>query len=151
MTRRERLQAHAERLRHEGLRYPVQWLHGRYNWERQQFKARLYGQDDVQSPALFRSQSIYDATERAEQRYNPGSYSGKTILLRPRLDRRHVFGPDRAVNVGRDFVRHDNGWSAHLPQLTIREVSADAGDHDGFVLEPAVRDLVSHLRQFLND
>lgn len=151
LTISEKIKMHTERLRREGLTYPLKWLRTRYLWEKQQLH-RLIGDSEAESSsALFRSAAIFNATERAENKYYPGNYTGRAILLRPRLDRCHVFGPERAINKHRAFVREDNGWSSNLPQLVIKEVAAEPGDHDGFVLEPAVRNLVQQLREFIND
>ncbi|MCA8922337.1 MAG: hypothetical protein KDD82_11040, partial [Planctomycetes bacterium] len=52
-------------------------------------------------------------------------------------------GGGRVVDAHRTFLYPDNRWGEFLERLEIIDVP---GDHDGFVLEPAVRTLASHLR-----
>jgi thioesterase domain-containing protein len=69
------------------------------------------------------------------------------LLLRPKLDIRYRLSGARQLNIDRDPMHPDNGWSPYAADLTIIEVP---GNHDSMVLEPNVRVLSGHLRRALN-
>jgi thioesterase domain-containing protein len=149
LTRRDNLKFHLHNLIDSGTGYIDQWARARARWELKLMRERLGLDRPLSGPAIFRGQAIFQATERAEARYRPRPYPGAIALFRPRIDDRVYLGRDRILNRNKRFVRFDNGWLPHVPHLRIEEIAADPGDHDGFVLEPAVRDLAAKLRRFL--
>lgn len=81
--------------------------------------------------------------------YQPRFYDGHIVVFRPPLAALHRLAGGRAVDSQRSFLREDNGWRRMVKSLEIHELACPAGDHDGFVLEPYVRDLARRLQQFL--
>jgi thioesterase domain-containing protein len=55
------------------------------------------------------------------------------------------------INVRRFFLLEDNGWRRVVKSLRVQELAVPAGDHDGFVLEPHVRELARHLALLLDE
>jgi len=70
-------------------------------------------------------------------------------VFRPPLAPKHRLSGGRVIDAERSFLREDNGWRRIVRSLEIHELACPPGDHDGFVLEPYVRDLARRLRQFL--
>ncbi len=89
---------------------------------------------------------IEDYFRAALQRYDLQPYSGRVVLLRPKLQVRYVLPDGRRLNESRNLMAEDNGWSVAVTDLKVFEVP---GDHDSMVLEPNVRSLSDHMRQEL--
>ena len=49
----------------------------------------------------------------------------------------------------RGFIKSDNGWTGMVRSMRLFELACPPWEHDGFVLEPYVRDLASKLSPFL--
>ena len=73
------------------------------------------------------------------------------VLFRPPLAPRHTLAGGRMIDVHRSFLKEDNGWRRMVQSIEIHELNCPAGDHDGFVLEPYVRDMGRRLADFLAD
>ena len=151
MTRKDKMYFHITSLKKTGIKYPFTWFINRVKWEWFKIKEKAGWTKEQTGPAVFRGKAIFDATLRAEDRYKPRAYDGKVTLFRPRLDKFVHLDGGRVINRKREFVRHDNGWSPHIKNFDIHEIAAEPGDHDGFVLEPAVRDLYFKLKNILNE
>ncbi len=95
--------------------------------------------------------SIFSATNEALRRYELTPYAGRTVLFRPPLERAHAFGGGRVINADREFEYEDNDLTSWIPDLSVHEIACLPGDHDGFVLEPYVRDLATQLRTCMVD
>jgi thioesterase domain-containing protein len=89
---------------------------------------------------------IEAAFNRALKRYQLKPYDGNVLLLRPRLDVIYRLSGGRRLQHGRKLAAEDNGWSAYVSQLTVREVP---GNHDSMVLEPNARVIVARIRENL--
>jgi hypothetical protein len=121
------------------------------HWELAGRREPRGGPFDPSDPLFERSQRVFDQTRAALEGYDARAYAGRVLLVRPPLDRRYPLGPGRAVDEDRHFLREDNGWGRHLRQLEVIEAEAAAGDHDGFILEPAVSRFADSLRRRLRE
>ncbi|MBN1113716.1 MAG: SDR family NAD(P)-dependent oxidoreductase [Oligoflexia bacterium] len=151
LTRKDKIDFHMISLRKTGIKYPFLWFVSRVKWECKKLQEKLRLNKEQTGPAVFRGRAIFDATLRAEDRYKPKKYNGKVTLFRPKLDQFVHLDGGRIINKKREFVRPDNGWSPHIKHLDIQEIAVEPGDHDGFVLEPAVRDLYFKLKTILTN
>ncbi|MFH0976963.1 MAG: amino acid adenylation domain-containing protein [Spirochaetota bacterium] len=149
LTRKDKIAFHIMNFKRAGIKYPFIWFVNRVKWELKKLREKFGLNKEETGPAVFRGRAIFDATLRAEDRYKPKPYAGKVTLFRPKLDQFVFLDGGRVINKKREFVRPDNGWSPHIKQLDIQEIAVEPGDHDGFVLEPAVRDLYFKLKTVL--
>jgi len=147
---RDKAQIHIERFREEGSDYVREWARNKYAWEMGRVR-RQFGlsEDDTTDPAQYRSELVHQAIMYARSVYQPRFYDGHIVLFRPPLAARHHLGGGRVIDRDRSFLREDNGWRRMVRSVEIQELSAPPGDHDGFVLEPYVRDLARRLRLLL--
>ena len=83
--------------------------------------------------------------------YQPRFYDGHIVVFRPPLAPRHRLSGGRVINADRGFLKEDNGWRGHVRSMEVYELACPPGEHDGFVLEPYVRDLAHRLRELLPD
>jgi len=143
---RDKIKIHRQRARTEGIRYPLNWAVSRTKLKLERVGLLRRHQTPDEDSITSRSEEIFRQTLAAMDNYEPSKYFGKAILFRPKLDRTYVLGPGRVVDAQRVFVREDNGWRAYIADLEIHEVAGKAGDHDGFILEPAVRSMATKLR-----
>ncbi len=150
LTKKDKIDFHRMNFNQLGPKYIFLWVKNRFQWEWKKLQEKLGLNKENTGPAVFRGRVIFDATLRAEENYKPKPYEGKVTLFRPKLDQFVHLDGGRAINKKRDFVRSDNGWSPHIKHLDIQEIAAEPGDHDGFVLEPAVRDLARRFRQLMD-
>ena len=143
----DKVHVHVQRFRQKGVMYIFEWARNQYLWRRRQLRDWLGRNGRKRSdPDRFRSEVIFCATEEAMRLYELTRYEGRTVLFRPPLEKTYTFRGGRVVNANREFVYEDNGWSDWTPNLSVHEIASVPGDHDGFVLEPYVRDLASQLR-----
>jgi thioesterase domain-containing protein len=147
---RDKAQIHLERFREEGTDYLREWARNKYAWELGRVR-RQFGlsEDDANDPAQYRSEFVHQAIMYARSVYQPRFYDGHIVLFRPPLAARHHLGGGRVIDRDRSFLREDNGWRRMVRSVEIHELAAPPGDHDGFVLEPYVRDLARRLRPLL--
>ncbi len=148
LTKLDKARVHWMRLLRGGPKYITTWMRDRINWERQRRAKQAGGTAKDQDPALFRSEVIEAAFRAALPRYKMSHYPGKVVLFRPKLDKTYVLGPDRALNIHREFVYSDNGWGEYVDELEVHEVP---GDHDSVVLEPNVRVLAKLLTGYIDE
>ncbi|MDH5675427.1 MAG: amino acid adenylation domain-containing protein [Myxococcales bacterium] len=146
----DRLQIHRERLRREGLNYVRSWAKEKYEYESKRLRARFDGNSGVEDPTQYRSERVREAIEEGMRNYTPRFFDGDAVLFRPPLAPRHELSGGRRINEKRAFLLEDNGWSRVVRSLQIQELASPAGDHDGFVLEPYVRDLARRMRPLLD-
>jgi thioesterase domain-containing protein/acyl carrier protein len=146
---RDRAQIQYERLREGGLEYLRDWARGKYQWEAERLRRRLGGGESVDDATQYRSQLIYEAVLHARSVYQPRFYDGHIVVFRPPLAPKHHLAGGRQINKERGFLREDNGWRRMVRSVEIQELVCPPGDHDGFVLEPFVRDLARRLRALL--
>jgi amino acid adenylation domain-containing protein len=147
---RDKAQIHIERFREEGSDYVREWARNKYAWELGRIR-RQFGlsEDDTTDPAQYRSEFVHQAIMYARSVYQPRFYDGSIVLFRPPLAARHQLGGGRVIDRDRSFLREDNGWRRMVRSVEIQELAAPPGDHDGFVLEPYVRDLARRLSPLL--
>jgi thioesterase domain-containing protein len=143
LTLKERAMIQRDNLVRQGPLYVKDWAVNRYRWERELRRREREGPDVPTHDGALHSRVIEAAFYRALEKYDTRYYPGTIRLYRPALTPFHVFGPDRQVNVHRRFVYPDNGWGPFCERVDVTEVP---GDHDGMVLEPAVRVLAGHIR-----
>jgi thioesterase domain-containing protein len=151
LSARDRLQIHKERLQEEGIDYLRFWARQKYEWESAQLLARLGIERPVDAATQYQSDLVHAAIEASMREYEPRPYDGDAALFRPPLAPRHRLSGGREVNVRRVFLLEDNGWRRVVRSLQVFELASPPGDHDGFVLEPYVRDLAVKLRPFLEN
>lgn len=142
---RERLLIQRDKFADRGIAYVKDWAVNRARWQKEK-RRMMHGDGSVAEEGALHSQDIEVAFYRALASYQTRHYPGTIDLYRPKLDPRHVFGPDRQINVDRRFIYHDNGWGEFCDHIHVTEVP---GDHDNMVLEPNVRVLTAHIRESL--
>jgi acyl transferase domain-containing protein/thioesterase domain-containing protein/acyl carrier protein len=147
LTTSEKAQMHAQNLRRMGWRYPADWLRTRAEWERRRWRSRRGEVTQVDQGALH-STEIEAAFYRALSRYAVRPHRGQITLFRPPLRPAHVFASGRQIDVVRNFLHDDNGWTPYCDELVVEVVP---GDHDSMVLEPNVRVLAGHLRDAISE
>jgi thioesterase domain-containing protein len=147
LTRLDKARVHWQRLLRTGPKYLTNWARDRIDWELQK-RGRRDAASEAPDPALFRSEVIEAAFRAALPRYKMTHFNGKVVLFRPKLDKTYVLGPDRVLNVHREFVYSDNGWGKYVDELKVHEVP---GDHDSVVLEPNVRVLAKLLTGYIDE
>jgi thioesterase domain-containing protein len=148
LTTLDRVRIKAQQFRRRGVRFPFEWARSRARWELGRLRRALgMGPAATGADGSFQSKRIFDATEQAMDRYVPPPYAGRVAFFRPPLQHHYRLGANRAVDKELVFVRPDGGWAPYVKDLEVFEVPGEPGDHDGFVLEPAVRTLVAKLRQ----
>jgi thioesterase domain-containing protein len=147
---RDRAQIHFERFSEGGPEYVTEWAHRKYVWNMSRIR-RQFGlsRDSVGDPAQYRSNLVHQAIMYARSVYQPRFYDGHIVVFRPPLAAKHRLGGGRVIDRDRSFLREDNGWRRMVKSLEIQELACPPGDHDGFVLEPYVRDLARRLRAIL--
>jgi acyl transferase domain-containing protein/thioesterase domain-containing protein/acyl carrier protein len=143
LTAAEKAQIHVQNLRRMGWRYPADWVRTRAEWERRRWMTRHGEAPQVDDGALH-STDIEAAFYRALSRYVVRPHRGRLTLFRPPLRPDHVFSSGRQIDVVRNFLHEDNGWTPYCDELVVTVVP---GDHDSMVLEPNVRVLAGHLRE----
>jgi len=143
MTRRDKVQFHLQNFKNQGVRYPYDWVKGRFAWAETSRRRRL-GIVEHSAEGALHSTEIEAAFYRALGRYETPRHHGVISLFRPKLQPTHEFGPGRMINVDKRFVYHDNGWSGYCDRVDVFEVP---GNHDSMVLEPNVRVLAARMRE----
>ena len=141
----DRISMKIQDFKREGVGYLIDWVRNRIAWEKSRRQKRTGGSGPAAEE--FHNEAIEAAFRRALGRYEAGASAWPVLLLRPRLDIRYRLSGGRQLNIDRDPMHPDNGWSPYAADLTIIEVP---GDHDSMVLEPNVRVLAGHLRRALN-
>jgi len=132
------------RVQQQGPAYLVDHLKDRAAWEYSRLRGRTpSAPEPAEDAATYRSDLVWDATFRSMRAYAIPSYAGRVKLYKPRVDDVVDLGGGRVVDAHRTFLYPDNRWGEFLSNLEIIDVP---GNHDSFVLEPAVRTLASHLR-----
>ena len=138
----DRMSIHWQRLGKKGAAYFTEWAKNRYQWELQKFNQRFNHTEENTAPFDFQSEKIEIAFRKALDLYEIHHQPIKITLFRPKLDQSYNLSGGRSVNVSRQFVYEDNGWTPYASEVKIYEVP---GDHDGMVLEPNVRVLATKL------
>ncbi|MEZ6187923.1 MAG: amino acid adenylation domain-containing protein [Planctomycetota bacterium] len=143
-TRKDSLRYFMRRVQTYGAGYVLDHVKDRAAWELAKLRGRAPSTPEpAEDAATYRSDQVWDATFRSMRAYAVPHYDGRVKLYKPRVDDVIDLGDGRVVDAHRTFLYADNRWGEFLPNLEIVDVP---GDHDGFVLEPAVRTLASHLR-----
>ena len=143
-TRADSVRYHLQRVQQQGPGYLFEHLRDRAGWELSRLRGRAPSEPEpAADAATYRSDRVWDATFRSMRAYSIPHYAGPVKLYKPRVDDVVDIGGGRVVDAHRTFLYPDNRWGEFLERLEIIDVP---GDHDGFVLEPAVRTLASHLR-----
>lgn len=148
LSRGDKLKIHRHNLARRGPAYLTERLQSRVRWELSRIRRRFDDFSDEATPTTFHSKAIEAAFRGALPRYPVQPYPGRVVLYRPKLDREYDMGDGRFVSKEREFVLPDNGWTPYIGDLEVVEVP---GDHDGMVLEPAVRALASRLRRAIEE
>jgi thioesterase domain-containing protein len=148
---RDRTQIQLERLREGGFGYLKHWVGDKYVYGKERIARRLgASKDDPTDPTQYRSDLVAQAIMHARSVYEPRYYDGDIVLFRPPLAPYHHLSGGRMLNKMRGFIKADNGWTGMVRSMQLFELSCPPGEHDGFVLEPYVRDLANKLRPFLS-
>ncbi|MFN0241291.1 MAG: type I polyketide synthase [Planctomycetota bacterium] len=142
----DRARVNWDRIRQRGPAYVTEWARDKLRWEIAQLRKHYRSRAELM-PSEFRSEEIGNAFRRALARYELRHYTGEITLFRPKIEVAHVLGIGRELNVRREFVHHENGWSPHCDRVRVNEVP---GDHDSMVLEPNVRVLAAKLRKCIH-
>lgn len=147
----DRVRIHLDGTRKGGLKYVTQHAKQRFAWELGRVRTALGARPEPpRDSALYRSEAVFKATEVAMKHYRPTYYDGAVVLFRPPLNRLYEVSGGRGVNDQRELVFPDGGWQHWVRTLEVHEVAGTPGDHDGFVLEPYVRDLATRLHHHLS-
>jgi amino acid adenylation domain-containing protein len=147
---KDRAQIQYERLREGEVDYVRDWVHGKYVHSQKQWQRRLgLSTEDPNDPTQYRSQVVHDSIMFARSVYVPRFYDGHVVVFRPPLAPKHRLSGGRVIDDSRSFLKEDNGWRRMVRSLSVYELACPPGEHDGFVLEPYVRDLARRLREFL--
>ncbi|MCV2864055.1 type I polyketide synthase [Albidovulum sediminicola] len=127
-----------------GPTYLLEWFRDRRAWKVEE-RARAAAGPEAAREALLTN--VEKAFLRAVGKLTLKPRSGRTVLLRPPIDKHwKVFG-GRWVDRDRTYVYDDNDLGRFASDLSVIEVP---GDHDTMVLEPNVRVLVHKLREVLD-
>ncbi|MEO0791385.1 MAG: thioesterase domain-containing protein [Pseudomonadota bacterium] len=145
LTAADRALIRLEDLRTEGVSFASNWLSQKIAFREAQRAKRE--ERETQQAGRLNNARIEAAFYRALERFEPKRYDGPVLLLRPQLNSIYTLRDGRKLNANRELVRADNGWSPSIANLRTVEV---IGDHDGMVLEPAVRVLARHLSEALD-
>lgn len=145
---KDRMQIQTELLREGRTDYVRKWTRDKYNYIEQRLKKKL-GAEEEPDPTQYRSQLVRDAIAHGMKVYQPQYYDGDVVLMRPPLAPKHHLAGGRMINVRRFFLLEDNGWGRLVRSLEVQELAVPPGDHDGFVLEPHVRELARRLGQLI--
>jgi acyl transferase domain-containing protein/thioesterase domain-containing protein/acyl carrier protein len=140
LTRADRLLIRAAELRARGPAFVTDWLAAKRAWRAAE---RARAERPAEAAHEFHNRAIEAAFREAVGVYELTPRAGRTVLFRPRLDRRFRVAGGRFVSAAREYVFEDNLWSPFAPGLEIVETP---GDHDSMVLEPNVRVLAARLR-----
>jgi acyl transferase domain-containing protein/thioesterase domain-containing protein len=144
LTWPDRVKIQAYRVRRRGLRYFVEWLRNRWDWEMRRFRP---AEPQELTPAEFRSGEIQSGFLEAIAHYVPPIYAGSVHLFRPRLQETYSLGGGRFASDARVIVDDRNHWTPFVTgAIHVHEVT---GNHDSMVLEPHVRVLARELRTCL--
>lgn len=132
-----------------GLKFLREKIRTRIQWEKEKLDRR-FGKSgvDSQDPMRFQSNRIGDAFLRALDRYEIPELPIDIALFRPKLNVRFELSGGRRLDVERNFISEDNGWTPYVRNLHVFEVP---GNHDSMVLEPNVRVLVSSMKQYIEN
>lgn len=147
LSLRDRLSMKLQDLNREGLSFVTTWIGNRRRWK-ENVEGRADAEQHEQSSEQFHNLAIENAFRAALPRYELKPYSGKVLLLRPKLNVIYRLSAGRMLQHGRNFAMEDNGWTPFSSDLTVQEVP---GDHDGMVLEPFVRILADRIRKRLKE
>ncbi len=130
-------------IRKNGVAYIIDKFRTRVRWEKEK-RERADANDD---PLSFQSQKIGAAFMRALRQYNVPRLGAPVAVFRPKLNVEFTLSRGRQVDIERNYVFEDNGWSEFASELTITEIP---GNHDSMVLEPNVRVLVNSMRRYVS-
>ena len=144
LTRKERWYIHGILLKQRGLRYLPAWLKARILWEWGKLKKLCLGSDPRKTPHDLRAWHVADAFTQAIKSYQVPLYEGPVWLYRPQQEEKIILGPSRVVNVQREFIFEDNGWSPYSKKLLVCEIP---GDHDTLLEEPQVNLLAQQIKR----
>nr|WP_330165855.1 SDR family NAD(P)-dependent oxidoreductase [Seohaeicola saemankumensis] len=144
ITRRDRALIQWQELRAAGPAYLGRWAANRIRWEIE--KRRPKSDDFAEPAAQFHNVAIEAAFMESVTTYPLRHWDGPLTLFRPPLVGKWQVAPDRLINADRNYVLHDNDWTAWAPRVDVQEVP---GDHDSMVLEPNVRVLAARMRRVI--
>jgi acyl transferase domain-containing protein len=109
------------KLREGGFGYLAEWLRGRWQWERGKYRQPAA----TAEPNQFHNREIEAAFRAALSGFTLAPYAGRTLLLRPPLERRYAVSGGNWVSDEREYVYHDNDLTRFAPP--IPQISAIAG------------------------
>ena len=138
----ERIRAHWQRVREEGMGYIAQRLVARTRDESEKLqrgvKARLAKWGRGQWRHEFRHEAVIEGCRAAVRAYRPGSYDGSVLLLRAKVQAAQGLG----------WLTDDvHGWGDSVRGPL--KVVAVAGDHTGIVGETHAAEAAQVLRKHL--
>jgi len=149
LSTRDKLSMFVQGAKHNGMKYLLEKVKTRIRWEQEKLARRLgKAGRDSQDPMRFQSNRIGDAFLRALHRYDIPKLPVSVALFRPKLKVRFQLSGGRRLDVERNYLSEDNGWTPFVAHLDIFEVP---GTHDSMVLEPNVRVLVSSLKRHVDE
>lgn len=129
-------------LRAKGPGYLAEWARNRWEWEKQ----KRHPKPATDTTAQFHNAEIEAAFRAALPLYQMQPRAGRTLLIRPPLDRKYAVTGGMWVSAAKEYVFADNDLTRFAPALQVIEVP---GDHDSMVLEPNVRVMAARLREVI--
>jgi thioesterase domain-containing protein len=146
----DRLMMRYQRIKRGGVRFVLKKLAEKASrfWQPRADSVVRYGEHASNQHVHFQSARIAQAFKRAVDAYEPQPVPVRIMLFRPRLRVQYTITGGRQLTPEYQLALHDNGWSPYGSSVEVFEVP---GDHDGMVLEPNVRVLVSSLRRAIAD
>ena len=140
LSRRDKALLKWAELRARGPGFLLEWAGRRWAWEMQKRRGRV---EVEASQAQFHNAAIEAAFRAALPGFQMMPRAGRTVLVRPPLDRAYRVSGGNWISHAREYVFADNDLTRFAPALEVIEVP---GDHDSMVLEPNVRVMAARLK-----
>ena len=140
LSRRDKALLKGAEVRAKGPGFFLEWARRRLAWEMQKRRGDAPLAD---TPAQFHNAAIETAFRAALPGFQMQPRQGRTVLVRPPLDRAYKVSGGNWISRAREYVFADNDLTRFAPALEVIEVP---GDHDSMVLEPNVRVMAARLK-----
>ena len=139
LSRRDKALLKWAEVREGGPGFFVAWARRRWAWEMQKRRGEVVDEPGTQ----FHNAAIETAFRAALPGFVLAQRRGRTVLVRPPLDRAYQVSGGNWISRAREYVFADNDLTRFAPALEVIEVP---GDHDSMVLEPNVRVMAARLK-----
>lgn len=144
----DRARIQTQMLQKKGPAYVSEWAVSRWNWELGKLRKRFEEAEPDRQGEQFHNEAIEAAFRRAIPRYAMKKLDADVELVRPPLAVAYDLGEGRLLNIERNYIYPDNGWTEWVRTLRVHEVP---GDHDSMVLEPNVRVVARRIRRVIDE